>query len=149
MGYDIIITNADRGGALVILDVKDYVEEWERQLNNTDDYTHSQKDSAATNNELVLKVKKRFENEKLIQKNIAKGIKINSPRTPPRLHPQPKIHKERNLGRLVIIYLNCHISKISEYVDCHLQPIVKQIPSYVKDTSDLISKLKTVETGIY
>ena len=35
---------------------------------------------------------------------------------------------------------------MSEYADYILQPIVKQIPSYVKDTSDVISKLKAVET---
>ena len=38
------------------------------------------------------------------------------------------------------------ITKIPEYVDYHLQPIVKQIPCYVKDTSGFISKLKAVET---
>ena len=35
---DIVITNADKGGALVIMDVKDYVEKCERQLNNTGNY---------------------------------------------------------------------------------------------------------------
>ena len=32
----IVVTNADKGGALVILDVKDYIKESERQLNNTE-----------------------------------------------------------------------------------------------------------------
>ena len=64
-----VITNADKGGAVVILDVKNYEKQCERQLNNTENYKHLQK---ATNNELVRKV----ENEKLAQKNIASGLKL-------------------------------------------------------------------------
>ena len=32
---DIIITKAEKGGAVVIVDVKDYIKQAERQLNNT------------------------------------------------------------------------------------------------------------------
>ena len=56
------------------------------------------------------------------------------------------IHKEGNPGRPVIISTNCHASKISEYVFYHLQPITKQISSYVKDASYFISKLNAAET---
>ena len=35
---DIIITKADKGGAVVILDVQDYIAEAERQLNDTTSY---------------------------------------------------------------------------------------------------------------
>ena len=38
---------------------------------------------------------------------------------------------------------SCHSSKISEYVDYHLQPIVREIPSYIKETSDFLRKLKS------
>ena len=34
---------------------------------------------------------------------------------------------------------------ISKYVDYHLQPIVKEIWSYVKDTQDFIQNLKQIE----
>ena len=35
---DIIITKANKGGAVVIIDVKDYINEAHRQLNNKDHY---------------------------------------------------------------------------------------------------------------
>ena len=33
-----------------------------------------------------------------------------------------------------------------EYVDFHLQPIVKKIHSYLKDTIDVLGKLDTIES---
>ena len=136
---EIVITNADKGGAVVIMGVKDYVEECERQLDNIGNYNRLQKGPTATNNELVHSVIKRFETVKLFRQNIAEELKINTPRNP-RFYTQPKIYKERNPGITVIRSVS------SEYVYYHLQPIVKQIPSYVKDTSDFMSKLKAVET---
>ena len=41
--------------------------------------------------------------------------------------------------------MNCHTANISKYVDYHLQPIVKEIPSYVKDTQDFLKKLEKVK----
>ena len=80
---DIVITNADKGGAVVIMDVKNYVEECERQLNNTENYNCLQKGPTETNNELVHSVIKRLENEKLFSKNIVEALKINSLQNPP------------------------------------------------------------------
>ena len=53
---------------------------------------------------------------------------------------QLKIHKDGNPGRPVISYVSCHTSKISEYVDYHLQPIAKQINAVetVPDNSYLV-----------
>ena len=82
MRDEIVITNADKGGAVVTMDVKDYVEEYERQLNNTGNYNCLQKGPTATNNELVHSVIKIFEKERSFRKNIAEGLKINSPRIP-------------------------------------------------------------------
>ena len=41
--------------------------------------------------------------------------------------------------------VNSHTSNISKRVDYHLQPIFKEIQSYVKDTKDFIRKLVQME----
>ena len=38
-------------------------------------------------------------------------------------------------------WINYHTSKISKYVDYQLQSIMKEIPSYVKDSNDFINKI--------
>ena len=39
----------------------------------------------------------------------------------------------------------CHTLKIFEYVDYHLQPIVKEIPSYVESTTDFLRKINQID----
>ena len=41
--------------------------------------------------------------------------------------------------------MNCHTGNISKYVNYHLQPIFKEIPSYVKNTKDFLKKLDKVK----
>ena len=50
-----------------------------------------------------------------------------------------------NLGCSVVTWVNCHTSNISKYINYHLQLIVEEIPSYVKDTKDFIQKLNLIE----
>ena len=76
---DIVVTNTYKGGAAAILDEKDHEKECKKQLNNTKNYKHLQKDPTETNNKLVCNATNRFENKNLIQTNITKGLKINSP----------------------------------------------------------------------
>ena len=51
------------------------------------------------------------------------------------------MHKENNPGRPVINLTNCHTCKISRFLDHNLQPLVRKMPSYIKDTNDFIKKL--------
>ena len=141
---DIIITKADKGGAVVIVDVKDYIKEAERQLNNTEKYRKRQEDPTATNIKLVNDTIERFKKQKLINEKVAEGLKRNDPKTP-KFYLRPKIHKEGNPGRPVVSSANCHTANISKYVDYHFQPIVKKIPSYIKDTQDFLKKLEKVK----
>ena len=55
-----------------------------------------------------------------LDEDIADGLKPIEPRMP-RFYLLPKIHKEGNSGRPVISSVNCHTSKISSFVDYHIQ----------------------------
>ena len=113
---DIIITKASKGGAVVIMDVKDYIKETERQLNNTENFKKLQEDPTATNMKLVNDAIERFKKQKLINEKVAEGLKRNDPKTPT-FYLHPKIHKEGNPGRLIVSSVNCHTANISKYVD--------------------------------
>ena len=57
----------------------------------------------------------------------------------------PKIHKASNPGRPVISSINCHTSRISEFVDYYLQTEVKKLKSYIEDTTDFIRKTEAID----
>ena len=81
----------------------------------------------------------KFKNKKLLPQKIADSLKITNLKTR-KLYISPKIHKQNNSGRPVINSIECHTSEISRFVDHQLQPVVKQIPSYIKDTNYFINK---------
>ena len=57
----------------------------------------------------------------------------------------PKIHKINNPGRPIVCPIGYHSTNISKFVDYHLQPIVKNIPSYVQDSNDFLNKIDTAK----
>ena len=93
---DIIIIKANKGGAVVIIDVKDYINEVHRQSNNKNHYKILNKDPTATNAKLVNDTIQRFKKKKLLKEKIADSLKVSSPNTP-KFYVQPKIHKKITL----------------------------------------------------
>ena len=67
--------------------------------------------------------------------------KINTPH----FHLHPKIYKTNNPGRPVISSSICHTSTISESVDYYLQPEVKKLKSYIKETTDFTEKIEAID----
>ena len=115
----IVIKEAEKGGAVVILDVEDYIKDAERQLHSTENYKILNHNPTTTNKYTLNKKVKRFYKENLISKNIAKGLKIESHKSP-HFYLKPKVHKEGVPGRPFINSVNCYTSKISEYIDYRL-----------------------------
>ena len=60
----------------------------------------------------------------------------------PAFYMFPRIHKPQNPGRPKTSSVNCHKTSISQYIDHHLQPHVKELKSYVKDSTDFTKRKK-------
>ena len=144
---DIIICNADKGGAVVIIDVKDYIQEAMRQLNDSMFYEKVSNNPTKLHTELVNHAIEKLKREGKLNEKLADGLKVEDPRTP-LFYLLPKVHKPNNPGRPVVSSINCHTSKISEFVDYHLQPFVQSLKSYIKDTTDFLNKLKLHTTNL-
>ena len=141
---DIVITNADKGGAVVIQDVKDYINEALRQLNDETFYKKCDQDLTEKHNKRIQNIIESLRKSKLIDDKTADMLTETQPKTP-KFYTTPKIHKPNNPGRPVISSINCHTARISQYIDYHLQDHAKRLSSYIKDTTDFINKTKDLE----
>ena len=139
-GKDLIITNADKVWAVVIMDTESYIKETNRELSEKANYKQLTQDPTLPNNRMVNQRIERFKNEKFLPKKTADGLKISNPKTS-KFYVSPKIHKPNNPGKPVINSIECHISEILRFVDHHFQPVIKHVPSYIKDKNHFINKV--------
>ena len=70
---------------------------------------------------------------------------LSSDAKTPKFKMLPKADKEGNPGRPVVSSIDCNTTKISKYIDNQLQPHVKELKSYVKDSTDFIRKINSME----
>ena len=91
------------------------------------------------------KIIKSSHKENFISTNIADELKVQSPKSP-HFHLKPELHKKGIPGRPAITSVNCNTCKISEYLDYHLQTILKEVPFYHKDKKSL--NVKSLYTSI-
>ena len=63
---DIIITKADKGGAVVTLDIKDYIDGANRQLNDTNNYEQLDFDPTELHTEIIKSEINNLKNENLL-----------------------------------------------------------------------------------
>ena len=138
---NIIIKPADKGGATVILNTTDYLQEAKRQLDNDMYYKRIEEDCTLEHEQMINNCIDDLEKNGEIQLDVARLLKPAQSRTPI-FYMLPKIHKANNPGRPVISSVNSHTEKISAYVDEFLRPIAEQLPSYIRDTTDFIQRIK-------
>ena len=74
---DIVITKADKGGAVVIQDVSDYISEANRQLNDNNFYVKCNRDLTVTHNKQVDELIESFRKSKLLDEKTAKMLKTD------------------------------------------------------------------------
>ena len=139
----IIIKGADKGSGIIVWDREDYLKEAENQLGDSDVYQEVIGDAVSP---LINVIKNHLINVKLrgdVSNETLDYFMVNNPRLG-RFYLLPKIHKrlENVPGRPVISNCGYFTENISAFVDHYLQPLSRQVKSYIKDTNDFLAKLR-------
>ena len=139
---DIIIRPADKGGATVILSKDNYISEAMRQLNSKHYVKLSSNPLQAMQiqfHDLLVKAKE----SQWISDNEFKYLLVEHPMLAS-FYLLPKIHKEpfdNPPGRPIISGIGTLTEQASKFIDFYIKPYVQKLPSFIEDTTDVLTKL--------
>ena len=133
---DIVIKPADKGRAVVVWDRDLYIQEAERQLSDTNYYQRVDHDLTMEHQaEVISVVEDAITNCELPAS--ASNVIVDHPRTS-RFYLHPKIHKPGNPGTPIVSACNFPTELLATYLDQITSPLVRSLPSYVKDTNHML-----------
>ena len=148
---DIIIKPADKGGAVVVMDINLYRQEALRQLSNTVYYRPLEVPLHTLTAVNIYQVLERMVQNGNIDRSQLAYLKSDlNDITPRYFYMLPKIHKPRSkwphpdmpAGRPIVSDCHSESTRICELIDYYLQPLSKLHESYIKDTYHFISRVR-------
>ena len=146
-----MIKPADKGSCVVVWDREDYLAEGYKQLNDESIYVDIKHSTDKTLSDLIEKSNKffkRLNRKKIISEKELKyfSYSFKNASCLGKMYLLPKIHKRLyNVpGHPIISNCGTPTEKVSEFLDHHLQPVMKSGKSYVKDTGDFLEKIKSL-----
>lgn len=135
----IVIKNADKGGAVVVLDASSCKEEALRQLSDQTTYHRLRGDPTGSF---------KWELSALLDRAVSMGIfttkdkEMLIPAFPvmPIFHHLPKLHKGLTplTGRPIVAGIGSLNERLGQWVDQQLQQLVTELPGYLRDTKQLL-----------
>ena len=143
----IVIKPADKGGAVVVQDREKYIVEGLRQLSDPKFYVEVKEDLSQKHHKEIVNILDEMLRDGEIDRSCYLYLSDDKIRTP-EFYMLPKIHKDRvnPPGRPIVSGNGCPTERISKFIDFFLQPNVKNIASYIKDTTDFLLMLDNLGT---
>ncbi|CAJ0937732.1 unnamed protein product [Ranitomeya imitator] len=142
---DFIIREADKGGNIVLWPHDLYTKEAYRQLENPRFYRKLPSDPTGIYSTKLRTLIDRALELGIINIGERDFIWVKHPTTST-FYMLPKVHKDvhRPPGRPIVSSIGSLCEKACTYVDFFLQPLVLNLPSYTRDSSDFIASLQDI-----
>ena len=140
---NIVIKPADKGGAIVIMDRKDYEYACLEHLQDKNFYEEVKEDPNPGYKKDLEEIIKSLKENKVIS-NFEEAMLSEGNRSPA-FYGLPKIHKFFESFpplRPICSGYSCCTVRLSEFIDSFLKPAARKTKSYIKDTTDFINKTK-------
>ena len=139
--HDIIIKPADKGGATVVMNRTDYLNEAQNQLDNPEYYTRLPSDPTPTYIKALKNLIRSFPEDD--QNKLANAVPDNP--KPGTFYTLPKIHKPSNPGRPIISGIGTLTENISGAIENIIKPMIRNTKSYIQDTTDFLNSINNID----
>uniref|UniRef100_A0A803K142 Reverse transcriptase domain-containing protein n=1 Tax=Xenopus tropicalis TaxID=8364 RepID=A0A803K142_XENTR len=145
---NIIVKPADKGGAVVVMDYEYYRTELLDQLADTGCYQKLTYDPTSKFQSQLGKLLDEACLHGWITEELRDALYVEHP-VRPVIYTLPKIHKnlQNPPARPIISARGSLAEKIAKYVDTILQPLVRQLGSYLQDTTDFLRVVNSINAG--
>lgn len=138
---NVVIRPADKGPGIVVLDRDKYITSLEDEMKHGQAYSEADHDLTKQSFKKVKKLVHEMEKKGDISKDLASFLIPKYPK-PGKLKGNPKIHKKDVPMRTIVSGVDTATEKIAELAEYELRHFVEESPSYIRDTTDFINKLK-------
>ena len=140
----IVIKPADKGSGITIIDTKDYRDMIFQELSDSSTYKQTSEDlTKKITNKINRTVNDLFKRG-IIDSELKHYMTPKFPK-PGQIKENPKVHKKGNPLRIIISGIDHPTGKIAEFAEKQLDDYVTSLPSYIKDTTDFINRLKELK----
>ena len=134
-----MIKQADKGGAFVVWRMDLYIAEANRHLEDQRFYEKIPSDATQSSQQQVQSfIETAIESNQLPPS--ATNLIVEHPRTS-KFYLLPKIHKPGNPGNPIVSACSCPTELLAVYLDQLTAPFVRNLDSYVKDTTHMLNIL--------
>ena len=140
---DIVITQADKGGKIVIMDKIDYINKIEEKLNDTNVYEEIKKDPTSTiKTEISKKVTKLLNQNKITEQT---KYYLTSIDDLPKIRGQPKLHKNDKPMRIVTCSRDTITSPLSQFTFNIIKELRTTLEGVICNTSSFVKNIAKIK----
>ena len=153
---NLVIKQADKGGATVLINRQNYVAEAQRQLSDTKYYQKLREPIFQKNITKIKNILNNMLTQKFIDEDQFKFLSGPEDIRPRNFYLLPKIHKPQSKwpqpgrmpeGRPIVSDVNSETYRISQYIDSFINPLACQHKTYIKNTYDFLSKIRNFKVS--
>ena len=140
----IIITPADKGKALVIMDKDEYVQKMEEKLADVTTYVRIEKDPTLEIKDKLAGQLQKLLDSGVIDENLKRDLYPKTTQIP-RAYGSPKIHKPGYPLREIVDSTNSVTKKIDKYVSRIIKSYTINSQYAIKNSKDFVDKIGTMK----